>query len=58
MIEAEERWTHNGNHWYCRAMFWAAVKHGRISDLSVYCTGDWDQAREQQHANSVRLLRP
>jgi len=34
------------------------VTEGRISELSVYCTGDWDAERQRLHAEQVRLLRP
>jgi hypothetical protein len=29
-----------------------------IAALSVYCTGDWDAARREEHARAVHLLRP
>jgi hypothetical protein len=57
VIELEERWTQDGKEWYCRELFWAKVREESICDLSVYCTGDWDRAREQEHANAVTLLR-
>ena len=31
---------------------------GRIADFTLYCTGDWDEARVTEHARAVRLLRP
>jgi hypothetical protein len=34
------------------------VTSGRISELLIYCTGDWDTAVQQQHAEQVRLVRP
>jgi hypothetical protein len=27
-------------------------------DLSIYCTGDWDEARQREHAAAVQLIRP
>src|SRR5206468_8838474 len=41
VLEWEEEWDENGDHWYCREMMRAEVRDGAISDLSVYCTGDW-----------------
>lgn len=58
VIEVEERWRQDDKDWYCREMFWAKVRAGRICDLSVYCTGDWDEARRRAHADAVKLLRP
>ena len=59
LFEFEERWTDaRGESWYAREMLRATVTDGRISEISIYCTGDWDQARQAEHAQAVRLLRP
>jgi hypothetical protein len=57
-IEFEERWEHEGQHWYCREMIRADVEGDTIVDMSIYCTGDWDEAKQREHAASVRLIRP
>jgi hypothetical protein len=57
-IEFEERWDHEGQRWYCREMIRADVVDGRIVEMSVYCTGDWDEARQREHAAAVGLIRP
>jgi hypothetical protein len=57
-IEFEERWDHEGQRWYCREMIRADVVDGAITELSIYCTGDWDEAKQRAHANAVRLIRP
>jgi len=54
----EERWDHDGQRWYCREMIRADVVDDRIVEMSVYCTGDWDEARQRDHAAAVRLIRP
>lgn len=56
-IEFEERWDHDGQRWYCREMIRADVVDDSIADMSVYCTGDWDEARQREHATTVRLIR-
>ena len=56
-IEFEERWDHDGQRWYCREMIRADVEGDSIVDMSVYCTGDWDEARQREHAAAVRLVR-
>ncbi len=58
VLELEERWTDGGGDWYARELIRADVEGGAITRLSVYCTGDWDRAREAEHAREVRLLRP
>jgi hypothetical protein len=57
-LEFEERWENGGQRWYCREMVRADVADGRITELAVYCTGDWDEARQREHAGAVRLIRP
>jgi hypothetical protein len=56
-IEFEERWDHLGQRWYCREMIRADVVDGSIVEMSVYCTGDWDEAKQREHAEAVRLIR-
>ena len=58
VFEFEERWGHEGQEWYAREMIRAEVTGDQIAELTVYCTGDWDQARQAEHAASVTLLRP
>ena len=57
LIQFEERWDADGQHWYCREMIHCIVTDRRISELDVYCTGDWDEATQQTHASQVRLVR-
>ena len=57
-MEFEERWEHAGQHWYCREMIRADVVDDTIVDMAVYCTGDWDEARQREHAQAVPLFRP
>jgi hypothetical protein len=59
VMQIEERWTdEHGAPWYCREMFRADVTDGLISDLAIYCCGDWDAATVGRHAAEVSLLRP
>jgi hypothetical protein len=58
VLEFEERWEHAGQNWYCREMLRAEVVGDAIVELAAYCTGDWDEATQRQHAQSVRLIRP
>lgn len=57
-IEFEERWEHDGQDWYCREMIRADVVGETIVEMSVYCTGDWDEAKQREHASAVQLIRP
>jgi len=58
VLEFEEEWDERGDHWYCREMARADVRDGAISQLSVYCTGDWDSAQVARHRTEVRLIQP
>lgn len=59
VFEFEERWKDtNGEDWYAREMIRATVNDGRIAEMSIYCTGDWDRNRQAEHARSVTLPRP
>ncbi len=59
LVKLEERWEDGGEHWYCREGFVIDLdQNGAISDFTLYCTGDWDEARQREHANAVTLLRP
>jgi hypothetical protein len=58
VLEFEERWRESGRDWYAREIARADVGEEGITALSVYCTGDWDEAREQEHRRTVCLLRP
>jgi hypothetical protein len=57
-IEFSEGWDAGGQRWYCREMIRADVVGDSIVEMSVYCTGDWDEARQREHAAAVRLIRP
>ncbi len=54
----EEEGEAGGESWYCRELFRADIAGGSISELAVYCTGDWDRALVARHARDVSLLRP
>jgi hypothetical protein len=58
VLEVEETWEADGDSWYCRELFRADVTDGMISQLTVYCTGDWDSARVAEHRAAVSLIRP
>lgn len=58
VLEVEEEWVDDDGSWYCREMFRADVADGLVSQLSVYCTGDWDERQQARHADEVALIRP
>ena len=58
VMEFEEVWVDGGQQWYCREMARADVAEDAISALSVYCTGDWDTARQARHARKEVMQRP
>lgn len=58
VLEVEEEWEHDGESWYCRELFRADIADGAVSQVSVYCTGDWDRDLVARHGATVELLRP
>lgn len=56
-LEFEERWDHGGQQWYAREIIRADVVGSSIVEFIVYCTGDWDEARQREHAAAVHLIR-
>jgi hypothetical protein len=58
LLQFAERWAGQGQQWYAREMILAVVEAGRIAELVVYCTGDWDEATQRRHAAEVHLQRP
>ena len=57
VFEFEERWEDAAGPWYARELLRADVGDHGITDLAVYCTGDWDRQHQDEHARSVPLLR-
>jgi hypothetical protein len=58
VIEFEERWEGTGGTWYCRELLRADVRDGSMSEVSVYCTGDWSPEVQDSHRREVTLIRP
>jgi hypothetical protein len=58
LLEVEEEWDDQGQQWYCRELMRCDVTDGQVSAVSVYCTGDWDEATVARHRDTVRLVRP
>ena len=57
LLEVEEEWEDRGQTWYCRELLRCDVTDGTVSQISVYCTGDWDEAAVARHAEAVHLIR-
>ena len=58
LLQFAERWAAGGQQWYARELIHAVVTGGLISELIVYCTGDWDEDVQRTHAAEVYLPRP
>jgi hypothetical protein len=52
------RHLQDGDEMTDRKILLAAVRHDRIAELTVYCSGDWDAELRARHAAETRLLRP
>jgi ketosteroid isomerase-like protein len=48
---------HNGERVYSRQVFLAIVRDGRIAEITMYCTGDWDEATVARQAAEAPMLR-
>jgi hypothetical protein len=57
VIEVEESWDDGAQRLTCREMVRADLDGVAITELSVYCTGDWDDAARERHGREVALLR-
>lgn len=57
-MEFEERWHNQGQEWYAREMALAEIDGDTITELAIYCTGDWDEARQREHAAAIHIVRP
>lgn len=55
-------WTggheHDGHYLSDRKIVLAAVRDGRVAELSVFCSGDWSEELRARHAAETTLLRP
>jgi hypothetical protein len=49
LLQFEERWASGGQRWYCRELIHGVVRDGLITELVVYCTGDWDEDTQARH---------
>ena len=58
VFEFDEAWDQDGEHWTAREIVRADVSEEGITELAIYCTGDWSTARRAEHAEAVMLLRP
>lgn len=41
-----------------RKILLAEVRDGRVAELTVYCSGDWDADLRARHAAETQLIRP
>jgi hypothetical protein len=57
VLEFEERRDSEGQRGYAREMMRAEVAGGQVAELTAYRAGDWDQARQAEHAGTVTLIR-
>ncbi|MFH8768974.1 hypothetical protein [Streptomyces sp. NPDC017958] len=58
VLEFEERWEGEQGAWYCRELMRGEIRDGALSELSVYCAGDWSPDVRAAYAREVTLLRP
>jgi ketosteroid isomerase-like protein len=58
VTELSGRHDEDGQTMTDRKIVLCGVHDGRIAELTVYCSGDWDAALRARHAAETTLLRP
>jgi hypothetical protein len=58
VLEFDEEWDASGDSWSAHELARCDVGEQGITQISVYCTGDWSSARRAEHAAAVTVLRP
>ena len=52
------RFDEHGEEMTDRKILLCEVRDGRVSEMTVYCNGDWDAELRQRHASEAKLIRP
>jgi ketosteroid isomerase-like protein len=58
VTELVGRHREDGREMTDRKIALAEVRNGRIAELTVYCSGDWDPELRERHGAETQLLRP
>ena len=58
VTEFASRHTQGGEEMTDRKILLCEVRDGRVTELTVYCSGDWDAALRARHAAEAPILRP
>lgn len=58
VAELTGRHVEDGREMTDRKIALAEVRDGRVAELTVYCSGDWDPELRARHAAETQLLRP
>jgi ketosteroid isomerase-like protein len=58
VTELTGRHQEDGEEMTDRKIVLCEVRDGRIAELTVYCSGDWDATLRARHAAETQLLRP
>ena len=58
VTELTGRLVEDGREITDRKILLAEVRDGRIAELTVYCSGDWDEELRARHAAETQLIRP
>lgn len=56
--EHEERQEVDGEVYSARRLWLCEVRHGRITEVVGYCSGEWDDALRARHAVEAPMVRP
>lgn len=56
--EHEERQEVDGEVYSARRLWLCEVRDGRITEVTGYCSGEWDEALRARHAVEAPMVRP
>jgi hypothetical protein len=58
VTELTEAHRQDGDEITSRKIVLCEVRNGRIAELTIYCSGDWDAETRARHAAEAPMLRP
>lgn len=58
VTEFTGRFVENGQELTDRKILLCELVGGRISEMTIYCSGDWDAELRARHASEAQIIRP
>ena len=58
LVEVEQRYDRDGEEISSRNLHRLEVRGGRVTDWTMYCTGEWSPALRERQAREAPMIRP